>query len=60
MIFGADGEPAAVFADAKRSAQRAIELEPELAEGYSSVGWNQFWNDWDWDGAERTFKHASC
>lgn len=58
MIFGADGEPRIVMENAKRHARRAVDLAPELAEGYSGVGWNAFWSDWDWATAERTFRHA--
>ena len=31
MIFGADGEPMQTFAEAKRHAQRAVEIAPDLA-----------------------------
>ena len=57
-IFGADGEPRVVFAAANEAARRAVALAPTLSEGYASVGLNRFWYDWDWDGAERDFRHA--
>lgn len=59
MIFGADGEPVQTFAEAKRHAQRALEIAPDLAEAYSSIGWNRFWHDWDWPGAEAAFRRAT-
>lgn len=58
MIFGADAEPRVVFEEAKEYVGRAIALDPDLAEGYSSAAWNRFWYDWDWSGAERTFQRA--
>ena len=59
MIFGADGEPMQTFAEAKRHAQRAVEIAPDLAEAHASIGWNRFWHDWDWPGAEAAFKQAT-
>jgi DNA-binding winged helix-turn-helix (wHTH) protein/TolB-like protein/tetratricopeptide (TPR) repeat protein len=58
MIFGADGEPMATLAEARRNAQRAIEIDPELAEGHAGLGWVRFWHDWDWSAAEATFQRA--
>ena len=58
MIFGADGEPMKTFAEAKRHAQRAVEIDPGLAEAHASIGWNRFWHDWDWPGAEAAFRQA--
>lgn len=58
MVFGADGEPAVVMREARRHADRAVELDPELAEAHAGVGWNRFWGDWDWSGAAAAFEHA--
>lgn len=58
MIFGADAEPRVVFDAASRQVREAIALAPDLAEAYASQGWNLFWSDWDWTGAERTFRKA--
>jgi len=46
------------FKRAKAAAQRAIELEPELAEGYAALGWVQRVFDWDWKGAEASLERA--
>ena len=59
MIFGADGEPARIFKEAERHAQRAVEIDPGLAEAHASIGWNCFWHDWDWPGAEAAFRQAT-
>ena len=58
MIFGADGEPRVIFDEARGQVDRAIAIAPNLAAAYASRGWNQFWHDWDWDGAESTFRRA--
>jgi pentatricopeptide repeat protein len=43
---------------AKSAAERAIEIDPELAEGYTSLGFVKLSYDWDWPAAERDFKRA--
>ncbi|HEX8140833.1 MAG TPA: protein kinase [Pyrinomonadaceae bacterium] len=43
---------------AKAAAERAIEIDPELAEGYTSLGFVKLSYDWDWPAAERDFKRA--
>jgi len=58
MIFGSDGEPRVIFPEAERNAARSIELDPTLAEGFSSTGWNLYWHAWDWPRAEAAFRHA--
>jgi len=42
---------------ARRLAERAIELDPNLAEAHASSAVT-FWLDWDWAGAEREFQRA--
>jgi cytochrome c-type biogenesis protein CcmH/NrfG len=37
---------------------RALALEPELAEGHAQMGSIQADHDWDWRGAEASFRHA--
>ena len=58
MVFGADGEPAVVLAEAARCNERAIKLDPELAEGHAGVGWVRFWREWDWAAAAGAFDRA--
>ncbi len=43
---------------AKAAAERAIELDNELAEGYTSLGFVKLAYDWNWPAAERDFKRA--
>ncbi len=46
------------FPAAKEAAQKAIELDPELAEAHVSLGITAFGYDWDYPLAEKHFKRA--
>jgi TolB-like protein/DNA-binding winged helix-turn-helix (wHTH) protein len=54
----ADVVPAEVFPKAKAAALRALELDPELAEGHTALAYVKFWYDWDWAGAKAEFQRA--
>ncbi len=41
-----------------KAAQKALEIEPELAEAHIILGVVGFWFDWDWSGAEAELKKA--
>jgi len=43
---------------AKFAAAKALELDPELAEAHTAMGWVKTFYDWDWEGAEKEFKLA--
>ena len=43
---------------AKKYAEKAIELDPTLAEPHASLGWRYFIYDWDWAVAEREYRRA--
>jgi tetratricopeptide (TPR) repeat protein len=43
---------------AKAAAQKAIELDSLLADGYAAMGDARMLFDWDWAGAEKDFKRA--
>jgi TolB-like protein/Flp pilus assembly protein TadD len=43
---------------ARTAAQRALELDPTLAEAHVSLGWVFERYDWNWTGAETEFKRA--
>ena len=45
-------------AEAKRAANKALELDPLLGEAHASLAFAAFLYDWDWDGAERGFRQA--
>ena len=46
------------FARARAAVERALELEPDLAEGHAVMGRIQMNHDWDWRSAERSFRRA--
>ena len=46
------------FDRARQAAKRALELEPDLAEGYVALGLVQMNYDWDWQGADASFRRA--
>ena len=43
---------------AREATERALTLEPDLAEGHAGIGWIQMYRDWDWRGAEASFARA--
>lgn len=43
---------------ARRSAERALELDEGLAEAWAALGRVKIEYDWDWDGAEADLAHA--
>ncbi len=43
---------------AKQAAQRALSLDPALAEAHTSLGMLRYYHDWDWKAAEDAFRRA--
>jgi TolB-like protein/Flp pilus assembly protein TadD len=58
MPIAGDARPAESFADAKRAASRALELDPAHAEAQSVLGAVAFWHEWDYARAERLLRAA--
>jgi tetratricopeptide (TPR) repeat protein len=50
--------PVSEMPQAKAAAQKALDIDPMLAEGYTSRGFVKLAYDWDWLGAEADFKRA--
>ncbi|HEU4480004.1 MAG TPA: tetratricopeptide repeat protein, partial [Pyrinomonadaceae bacterium] len=50
--------PQAEMPKAKAAAQKAIDIDPTLAEGYTSRGFIKLAYDWDWLGAEADLKRG--
>ena len=50
--------PKEAFPKARAAALKAMELDDNLAEAHSALGFVKFSFDWDWSGAEREFKRA--
>ncbi len=51
-------EPSALMPAAKDAAQRALVLDPDLAEARGVLGMAKLKYEWDWRGAEQEFKRA--
>jgi serine/threonine protein kinase/tetratricopeptide (TPR) repeat protein len=43
---------------ARDAVQRALSLEPDLAEGHAWMGWILMNHDWEWTNAEASFRRA--
>jgi serine/threonine-protein kinase len=50
--------PRHVMPIAIQQAVRALELNPRLAEGQLSLAWARHWYDWNWIGAEESYRRA--
>ena len=50
--------PQDAFPNAKAAAKRAIELNPQSGEAYTSLAYPTLWFDWNLDEAERLFRRA--
>jgi TolB-like protein/Tfp pilus assembly protein PilF len=46
------------FRNARAAAKRALELEPDLADGHAALGLVRMQHDWDWPGAGASFQRA--
>jgi TolB-like protein/class 3 adenylate cyclase len=46
------------FARARAAAERALALDPDLAEGHAALGRIQMLYDWDWKGADASYRRA--
>lgn len=49
---------AELYAKAKAATDKALELDPNLAQAHSSLGRIKYNHDWDWAGAEESFRQA--
>jgi TolB-like protein/tRNA A-37 threonylcarbamoyl transferase component Bud32/Flp pilus assembly protein TadD len=58
MMSFANLPPRQVMPMAKAAAGRALELNPNLADGLLALGTVQHWYDWDWAGAEESYRKA--
>ena len=58
QVMTADRDPREMFPLAKAAVARALAIDPESAEAYSSKGFIEFWYDWDWPRAEASLRHA--
>ncbi len=56
--FGSEMPSAEVFTKAKEAAQKAVELDEQLAEAHVALGWISLFYDWDWEASENHVKRA--
>ena len=50
--------PAEAYPNAKAAAQKALQLDPRLAEGHTALGIVALYYEWNWKEAEEEFKKA--
>ncbi len=53
-----DVPPNEAFPQAKAAAQKALEIDPNLAEARIILGVVEFWFDWDWTNSQAELKNA--
>ncbi|MDQ6628376.1 MAG: winged helix-turn-helix domain-containing protein [Pseudomonadota bacterium] len=58
MAIGLDTPPAEALGLGLKAAERAVEIDPALAEAHAALGWMRWWAEWDWAGAEKSFRRA--
>src|SRR5215203_5248766 len=58
LAFGSEMPSAEVFTKAKEAAQKAVELDEQLAEAHVALGWISLFYDWDWEASENHVKRA--
>ncbi|MFZ2236816.1 MAG: winged helix-turn-helix domain-containing protein [Dokdonella sp.] len=58
LPMAGDAAPNDTFPLAKAAARKAIEIDDDLAEAHSVLGWVAFWYDWNWPDSERQFRRA--
>jgi TolB-like protein/DNA-binding winged helix-turn-helix (wHTH) protein/Tfp pilus assembly protein PilF len=46
------------FPEGKKAATKALELAPNLSDGYTSLGFAAYYYDWNWPEAERLLRKA--
>ncbi|MDX1546172.1 MAG: protein kinase [Rhodothermales bacterium] len=50
--------PREAFPKARAAAQRALEIDPSMAEPHAALGYVALYYDWDWEESERQFRRA--
>jgi len=61
VSLGADigsTDPFKVAPEARAAVQKALDLDPNLAEAHGALARIKLWFDWDWTGAEREFRRT--
>ncbi|HEX6127234.1 MAG TPA: winged helix-turn-helix domain-containing protein [Pyrinomonadaceae bacterium] len=58
LAFRSEVPTTEAFTTARRDAEKALELDPQLAEAHLALGSVNVWFDWDWTTAESRFRRA--
>ena len=58
MVIAGDADPRQAFPLAQAAVQKALAIDPQSAEAWSSKGFIEFWYDWDWPRAEASIARA--
>jgi len=58
MVMTGDGDPRELFPLAQAAVQKALAIDPQSAEAWSSKGFIEFWYEWDWPRAEASIRRA--
>jgi eukaryotic-like serine/threonine-protein kinase len=58
LAFGSEMPSAEVFPRAREAAQKAVEIDGQLAEAYVALGWVSLFYDWDWRASEDHVRRA--
>ncbi|MFV1988589.1 MAG: tetratricopeptide repeat protein [Gemmatimonadota bacterium] len=58
LIGHSENPPPGVWAKAREAAVRALELDPSFPEAVGALAEIQLYYDWDWSGAEQSFRRA--
>lgn len=56
--YVASADPMKVRMEATAAANRAIALDPDSPDASAALGWHQLLHNYDWEGAERSFRNA--
>jgi TolB-like protein/Tfp pilus assembly protein PilF len=58
LAIEGDVSTAQGYAKARREVEKALSLDPNLAEAHATLGWIQVGHYWDWSGADASYKRA--
>ena len=58
LAITGDRDPRELFPLARAAADQALRIDPDSAEAHVSLGFIQYWHDWNWAAAEVSFKRA--
>lgn len=58
MPIAGEAPPGEYYANARDAVQRALEIDPTLAEGHAMLGWIAHWYEWNWAASEAEFRRA--